>query len=63
MQSIGSSSQPGATPRGKARAPSPAGMDAYAQLAVAMEHYRDDPDFVTALAHGLSPALGKLLML
>jgi IclR family pca regulon transcriptional regulator len=32
-------------------------VDAYAQLATAMKHYRDDPDFVTALARGLSVLL------
>ena len=38
-------------------APSPAVLDAHAQLAAAIEHHSDDHDFVTALARGLSVML------
>jgi IclR family pca regulon transcriptional regulator len=38
-------------------AASSAPLDAHAQLAAAIDHYSDDPDFVTALARGLSVML------
>jgi IclR family pca regulon transcriptional regulator len=37
--------------------PAPATVDTYAELALAMQHHRDDPDFVTALARGLAVLL------
>jgi IclR family pca regulon transcriptional regulator len=39
------------------RAAKAAPLDAHAQLAAAIDHYNDDPDFVTALARGLSVML------
>lgn len=47
--------QNGIAPANPALPPLP--MDMHGQLAAAIDHFRDDPDFVTALARGLSVML------